>query len=225
MRVAGWRSVSWAGLLLFTAVVLLACSSDDAGSDQPAAQQPAASGFQISSPNFTEIRPRIRIPIENTCYGDQVSPPLDWTNAPTDTKSFALSVADLDHSTGRWVLWVLYHIPADATGLAGGIPTSTDTLPDGTLQGTNDHKNIGYNGPCPPPVVQSYTAYQYGRAAPKQPPHTFEFTIFALDTELGLSPGATNAELVSAMEGHILAQAVTQGKYTTSVDRKIVGTE
>ena len=215
-------------MLLISVVAISGCSGagDEASSDQPAAaQQISESSFQVISPSFSEIRPRVRIPIENTCYGGHVSPPLDWTEAPADTKSFALLVEDIDHETGRWVLWVLYNIPADVTGLPSGIPTSTVVLPDGTTQGTNDHKNTGYNGPCPPPVIQSYTAYQYGRAAPKQPPHGYEFTVFALDADLGLPPGATNAELVSAMQGHILAKAVTLGKYTTPVDRKTFGTE
>ena len=215
--------ISLAGLLL--ALVAWGCSGagDESASDPPAAaQQQSGTSFQVTSPDFTEIRPRRRIPIESTCYGAHVSPALDWSDAPAGTESFALLVEDIDHSTGRWVHWVLYDIPADATGLTGGVPTSTDVLPDGTTQGTNDDKNIGYNGPCPPPLVR---IYHYSHADPKIPPHRYEFTVYALDAELGLPPGTTKAELVSAMEGHILAQAVTMGKYTTPAGLKMFGDE
>ena len=104
-------------------LVLLAwgCSgADDAG--QPAAQQAVAellstSGFRIDSPIFQEkVRPYVRIPEENTCYGENVSPTLEWTEAPEGTESFALVAEDADHHTGTWVLWVLYNIPPDVTG-------------------------------------------------------------------------------------------------------------
>ena len=212
-----------AGLLLFLALAAWGCSSADDDEGQPAAAQPAAakqlstSNFRVDSPNFQEkTRPRLRIPKENTCFGDNVSPPLDWTEAPPDTKSLALIVEDVDHHTGVWVHWVLYNIPSDVAGLPGAISTGTDALPDGTTQGINDDKNVGYTGPCPPPVIKAYDAYDYS-AKPGSPPHRYYFRLYALDTELSLAPGATRSELESAMEGHMLGQADTMGKYTAPV--------
>ena len=198
-------------------LVLLAwgCSgADDAG--QPAAAQQAVaellstSGFRIDSPIFQEkVRLYVRIPEENTCYGENVSPTLEWTEAPEGTQSFALVAEDADHHTGTWVL---YNIPPDATSLPEAISTSTEVLPDGTTQGTNDDRNLGYNGPCPPALIFSVKQFP---SPVGDPPHRFYFRLYALDTDLALASGATRDELLNAMEGHILGQANTMGKYTT----------
>ena len=90
------------------------------------------------------MRPRVRIAKEYTCYGDNLSPPLEWSGAPEGTLSFALIGDDIDHHTGTWAHWVLYNIPPTVTELTEGITTSTAELPDGTVQGLNDYKNVGY---------------------------------------------------------------------------------
>ena len=215
-------------MFLLVAVVAWGCSSaDDDG--QAAAAQPAAAdltlsdvSLAVSSPSFQEkVRPRTRIPKENTCYGENVSPPLDWNGAPDGTKAFALLVENPDHHTGNWVHWVLYNIPPDVARLSEGISTSTYVLPNGTTQGTNDDRQPGYTGPCPDPQVKRYDAWGYS-AKPKQSTHRWYFRVYALDAELGLAPGATKAELVSAMEGHVLAQGDTMGKFSTSIKVEIV---
>ena len=204
---------------LLLVIVAMACSSDDGGDQLAAAAQLASSSFQLDSANFQEkVRPYVRIPGESTCYGTNSSPPLAWTEVPEGTGSFALIAEDTDHYTGAWTHWVLYNIPADVTGLAAGIPTSTDMLPDGTMQGANDYKSVGYNGPCPPPIPRIYDAFDYSKKA-LEPPHRYYFRLYALDAELALDPGATRAELESAMEGHILFRAETMGKYTTPVNK------
>ena len=206
------------GIVALLALVALGCSSSDdsGGSDQPAAAQQAdSSGFQLVSANFSEVRPRKRIPQENTCYGDDLSPPLAWNGVPEGTRSFALIADEPENELGPWIHWVLYNIPAGATDLPAAIPTTTDSLPDGTRQGVNDFKGIGYRGPCPAPLVLGYTsAYQGDFVAP----HKYSFRIYALDSELELAAGASRAELDKAMEGHILGQAETAGKYTTSLE-------
>ena len=189
-------------------------SSDDA--DQPAASL-IATDFQVSSPSFTEIRPKVRIPKTNTCYGENLSPPLAWSGAPDGTVSYALVAEDVDHDTGVWVHWVLYDIPAEATELAEGIPTTTEMLPDGTLQGTNADKQPGYHGPCPIPLVVPGTGEgwegQYKALGIVTGAHRHFFRLYALDAKLGLAPRATKTELESAMEGHILAETETVGKF------------
>ena len=208
------------GICLLMALFLAGCSGADSGGSQSAAAQADAavhlstSGFRIDSPHFQErVRPYVRIPEENTCYGENVSPNLEWAEAPEGTQSLALVAEDADHHTGTWVLWVLYNIPSDTTGLPEAISTSTEVLPDGTTQGTNDNKNIGYEGPCPPALVFSMRHTPSGAVG--DPPHRFYFRLYALDTDLALASGATRNELLSAMDGHILAQANTMGKYTT----------
>lgn len=88
------------------------------------------------------------IPGEYTCDGEDVSPPLAWTEPPQGTKSFALISDDPDAPVGTWVHWVAYNIPAAARELKKSVPTEKK-LPDGTLQGVTDFHRIGYGGPCP----------------------------------------------------------------------------
>ena len=92
--------------------------------------------------------------------------------------------------------WVLYDLPPDVTALAEGIPPDEQLTNDGK-QGKNDFDKIGYGGPCPP----------------KGSAHRYFFKLYALDTELNLSPGATKKDLLKAMEGHILAEGQLMGRY------------
>ena len=147
----------------------------------------------VTSTAFTEGRP---IPDKYTCSGPNVSPPLQWSSAPTGVKSFALIADDPDAPVGTWVHWVLYNLPPASTSLAENLPPSPE-LPDGSKQGVNDFGQPGYGGPCPP--------------AGK--PHRYFFKIYALDAVLSLKSGATKKELLRAMDGHVLAQGQLMGTY------------
>lgn len=136
------------------------------------------------------------IPSRFTCEGKDESPALQWSGTPAETRSFALIVDDPDAPVGTWVHWVAFNIPADKHDLAQGIARTAD-LPDGTRQGTNDFKRLGYGGPCPPP----------GK------PHRYFFKLYALDRTLDLPGGASKAQLLAAMQDHILGQAELMGKY------------
>ena len=195
--------------LLMTLIAWGCSGADDGG--QPAVQL-VASDFQFSSPNFTEIRPKVRIPPGNTCYGENLSPPLEWSGAPEGTQSLALTAEDVDHPTGSWAHWVLYNVPPTVTELAEGIPTSTAQLPDGTVQGSNDFKHVGYEGPCPTRnTIDLYAIF--GDKPSSEPAHKYVFTIYALDTKVRLPPGANREQLLSEIEGHVLARADTVGKF------------
>jgi Raf kinase inhibitor-like YbhB/YbcL family protein len=154
--------------------------------------------LQITSSAFAEGQP---IPQKYTCQGSDVSPPLQWTNVPANTKSFAVIADDPDAPDPKaprmtWVHWVLYDLPAITTELAEGV-AKTPTLPNGPKQGVTDFKRIGYGGPCPPP----------GDA------HRYFFKLYALDTVLDLQAGVTKKDLLKAMEGHVLAEGQLMGKY------------
>jgi len=136
------------------------------------------------------------IPSKYTCDGADISPPLAWSGLPEGTKSIAIINDDPDAPMGTWVHWVIYNIPPTAQGLAEDIKR-VEKLPDGTLQGKNSWGRIGYGGPCPPGGT-----------------HRYFFKIYALDKVLKLKPGATKEELLTAMKGHILAQAQFYGKYS-----------
>lgn len=135
------------------------------------------------------------IPQKYTCQGTDVSPALKWSEAPQNVKTFALIADDPDAPIGTWVHWVVYDLPANAHDLPEGV-AKTDHANGGT-QGINDFKKIGYGGPCPPP----------GKT------HRYFFKLYALDTALGLRPGATKQQVEQAMKGHILAQAEVMGTY------------
>ena len=149
--------------------------------------------MKLTSAAWTEGRP---IPAKYTCNGPNVSPPLAWNDAPAGTRSFAMICDDPDAPIGTWVHWVIYALPATATGLAEKTAV-TETLPDGTRQGINDFGRFGYGGPCPPPGG----------------PHHYRFKLYALDAALSIKPRANAEELLRAMEGHILAEARLVGTY------------
>lgn len=135
------------------------------------------------------------IPKQYTCDGKDVSPPLKWEGVPDTAKTIALICDDPDAPMGTWVHWVLFNLPAKVQELPENVPPAK-TLPNGAKQGTNDFGRIGYGGPCPPGGT-----------------HRYYFKVYALDCELKLDAGATKAQLLKAMEGHIVAQGQLMGKY------------
>lgn len=137
------------------------------------------------------------IPIKYTGLGEDVSPPLKWKDAPDATLEFALICDDPDApKKGSWVHWVIYNMPMQTNGLPEGVQ-AVEVLSDGTKQGINDFKKIGYKGPYPPP----------GK------PHRYYFRLYSLDIKLDLKEGATKEELLTAMEGHILDEVNLIGKF------------
>jgi Raf kinase inhibitor-like YbhB/YbcL family protein len=136
------------------------------------------------------------IPGKYTCDGADVSPPLNWRALPAGTKSLALICDDPDAPVGTWVHWVYYDIPSEAEGLPENVVPDERPAQGGT-QGINDFRKVGYGGPCPPGGT-----------------HRYYFKLYALDTPLNLSPGATKKQVLKAMETHIIGQAQLMGKYS-----------
>jgi len=130
-----------------------------------------------------------RIPAKFTCNGAGGSPQLAWTAPPAGTVSLALIVTDPDAPGRTFVHWVLYGLPASARALPEALPSQGE-LPDGSRQGRNDFGVIGYGGPCPPGHM----------------PHHYFFALYALDAKLNLPAGASQKQVVAAMQGHILAR-------------------
>jgi Raf kinase inhibitor-like YbhB/YbcL family protein len=149
--------------------------------------------IELTSTAFPEGQ---TIPRQATGDGRNLSPPLQWHNAPATTKSFALICEDPDAPRGTFTHWVLFNLPADSRELSEGIPAEA-SLPNGTMQGTNDFGTVGYGGPAPPP----------GK------PHRYFFKLYALDRRLDLAAGATKDQLLAAMNGHILGEGHLMGKY------------
>ncbi|MGD2096407.1 MAG: YbhB/YbcL family Raf kinase inhibitor-like protein [Desulfobacterales bacterium] len=136
------------------------------------------------------------IPNRYTCDGPDVSPDLAWSGLPEETASLALICDDPDAPMGTWVHWVLFNIPADADGLPAEIPSDA-ALENGARHGTNDFRRLGYGGPCPPGGT-----------------HRYFFKVYALDTVLDLESGITKAQLLDAIEGHVLAEGQLMGTYS-----------
>jgi len=187
-----------ATIILGMLMLAAGCSRPPSTPEAPSAAEPGevtAMTFDITSAAFEDGG---TIPSRHTADGADVSPPLSWQTPPEGTVSLALIVDDPDAPRGAWTHWVLYDLPAGQTSLPEGVPTD-NALPElgGARQGVNDFRDIGYGGPSPPPG----------------PVHHYRFTLYALDSELGLPPGASKAEVEKAMQGHVLGQARLVGTY------------
>ena len=176
--------------MLFAAA-MLGCLVAAGGADKTNPQK--FMSLQITSTAFSEGQP---IPAKYSCEGSDISPPLQWTNPPANTKSFALIADDPDAPVGAWVHWALYDLPANATGLPEDV-AKTQVIANGAKQGLNTWPRLGYGGPCPPP----------GK------PHRYFFKLYALDAMLDLKPGLAKKDLLKAMEGHVLAEGQLMGTY------------
>ena len=173
----------WKIFMISTAILCLNLFSADKGGKT----------MQLKSNAFGNGQP---IPAKYTGQGKDISPPLEWSEVPSETKSFAIIADDPDAPVGTWVHWVIYNIPSDVTKLDENVPAK-ETLPNGAKQGINDFGKFGYGGPMPPP----------GK------PHRYYFKLYALDTVLNLKPRATKQDLLKSMQGHILAQVELIGTY------------
>ena len=159
----------------------------------------ATQTITIQSSAFAHGQP---IPIEHTGDGDDLSPPLSWSGAPTGTKQFALICDDPDAPTEQpWVHWLLYHIPPETTHLPAGRPRRRElSVPATAVQGVNSfpNDNVGYRGPMPPA----------GHGT-----HHYHFKLYALDQVMERQAGLDKAALLKAMDGHVLAQGELVGTY------------
>jgi len=116
-------------------------------------------------------------------------------------QSFTLILHDpdvaLQKNTDDVLPWMIFNIPGSARELAEGVPANA-TLSDGTINAKNLRGGVGYMGPGAPPPG---------------PHHHYTFELFALDTKLDLGPDASRADVLKAMQGHIVAKAVLVGRF------------
>lgn len=152
--------------------------------------------FTLMSESFDDGRD---IPQTYTFDGDNVSPPLAWSDVPTHTKSLVLIVDDPDAPDPAapqrvWTHWLLYNLPPETNSLPEAVKPVD--LPPGTREGLNDWKQTGYGGPRPP----------IGR-------HRYFHTLYALDSVLPNLGQASRGEVEKAMKGHVLAEARLMGLY------------
>lgn len=155
--------------------------------------------IEVTSPTITPNQP---IPRDHTADGRNISPALNWTNVPPGTKELAVICEDPDAGNPPpFVHWVIYRIPATASGLPKNIPFEPRApMPReiaGAVQGTSGFRRPIYRGPAPPP----------GKV------HHYHFIVYALDANLNLPPGLTRVELLNASKGHVLDQGELVATY------------
>jgi Raf kinase inhibitor-like YbhB/YbcL family protein len=151
------------------------------------------SQLSVTSPVFKDNG---RIPVKYTADGDDMSPPLTWTDIPEGVSEYALIVEDPDAPGGTFTHWVIYGLPGSYDHLDDGVP-QVEELDNGAMQGPNSMGKIGYMGPSPP----------------RGKPHRYIFTLYALDAKMDLPAGITKEELRSAMQGHIISEGKLTGIY------------
>jgi Raf kinase inhibitor-like YbhB/YbcL family protein len=165
--------------------MLLVFSGCQAGTQEM--EDEATMAIRVTSTAFADGE---TIPVKFTCDGENLSPPLTWTEVPQGTQSLVIIADDPDAPMGTFVHWVLYDLPTDQASLPEGVQGMGS-------QGVNGFRKSGYGGPCPP----------------RGSTHRYYFKLYALDKGLGLKAGATKAEVEKAMQGHILAQGQLMGRF------------
>ncbi len=135
--------------------------------------------------------------------GEGLSPAISWTNVPAGTQSFFLNMRDMDvarnKTTDDQAHWVVWNIPATATGLPEGVPKGAK-LSDGSYQ-----------------ISATGQVYRGPGAAATGPRHHYMFELYALDAKIAVEPTAdafeTRANVMKAIQGHILGKAVYGGLF------------
>jgi len=188
--------------IIFTSLTLISMTLASCTASATTTSQPSTATAPESESTATEATMSLTltsdafatgqsIPAKYSCIGKNISPALAWNEPPAGTSSFALIVDDPDAPGGTWVHWVLYNIPANTHNL----PESTAT--SGISVGKSSSGNMHYDGPCPPGGT-----------------HRYFFNLYALDSTISLSPGATKEQVLKAMKDHILAQAELMGTFS-----------
>ena len=149
--------------------------------------------MKLASPVF---RQGGDIPSKYTSDGDDVSPPIEWSDVHSNARTLALICDDPDAPKKDFSHWVMFNIPPHAGALPERVAAKQE-LPDGSRQGKNDFGKVGYGGPCPPSGT-----------------HRYRFTLYAVDTELGIPASSSRKDVEAALKGHVLETAQLTGAYT-----------
>jgi Raf kinase inhibitor-like YbhB/YbcL family protein len=200
----------------FGATVIVACSSSetssptssggtggdastepDGTSGDPDAATPAEDSATVAPFTLTStaLAEGATFPVDNTCTGMDVSPPLAWGPGPAGTKSYAVVLND---TTIKFLHAVIYDIPASVTSLPANVEAAyAPKTPAGAHQTKSYLGTFGYSGPCPGTL------------------HVYEFVLYALDVETlpGMTQSSSLADANTAIKAHMLASTRLTGKY------------
>lgn len=162
-----------------------------------------AASFTLKTSSFDVKKP---LPMKHVfngfgCTGENISPALEWTGAPKDTKSFAITVYDPDAPTGSgWWHWTVVNIPASVTKIEEGA-SNNKKLPEGAVEGRTDYGKPGFGGACPPPGDK---------------PHRYIFTVHALKTDKLQVDGESSGALAGY---NINANSIGKATFTVKFGR------
>lgn len=185
-------------VLCLGAIALAGCQDGSQEATPETGPGPASDGenLAVSSLAFGDGE---SIPTRFTGAGENVSPPLEIDGVPDSAAALALRLDDPDAPDPPFTHWLCWAIPPDTTEIPEGLPDSErlDAL-GGAIQGRNDAGELGYTGPMPPAG---------------DGPHRYRFAVAALDSSLGLPPGAERAAFDDALDGLVLARGELVGTY------------
>jgi Raf kinase inhibitor-like YbhB/YbcL family protein len=165
-----------------------------------------AAGFSLAGPDVQGKTFGEKYVFNNFgCHGENVSPALNWSNPPADTKSFAVMVHDPDAPTGGsgWWHWIVVNLPADAHSLPQGAgDPAAKALPASAVQVRGDSGIPGWTGPCPPVGNK---------------PHRYVFTVYALKVDKLEVPAEASAAYIGFM---VNANTIGKASFTAHYGRK-----
>lgn len=194
------KSTTFAGAIALAVLLTAgaAVAQQQTAAPKPPAPQPQ---LKISSPAYPDGG---KVPRPFACENSQNfshhSMALEWSGAPEGTASFAIVFHDADAHPRKGaddvLHWMVWNIPGAATKLAENLPATPEQA-DGTRQSKNITNTLGYLGPC----------------APAGKPHHYILELYALDQKLEAGPDSTRADVVKAMDGHVLASSVLAGQF------------
>jgi len=172
-------------LIIFT-LLILGCAVEETNQLTPTMPQTQITTMKLTSPAFEE---GASIPARFTCQGDDISPELSISNVTNHAKSLVLIMDDPDAPSGTWDHWLLFNIDSSTELIV------EDSEPVAS-KGVNSWGRTGYSGPCPPSGT-----------------HRYFFKLYALDSGLDLTDGASKQDLLNAMKDHILEESTLIGLY------------
>jgi len=139
----------------------------------------------------------LEFPPTHTCDGADTSPRIRISGLMAESVA-VMAVNPFQPSCCSFCPWLIWNLPAENEIPAGIPPQEVVSAPVTAVQGINDFGKIGYSGPCPPSGAT----------------HRYTFKVYGLDAVLSLPPGATKAELIGAIRGHVLQYGETAALYT-----------
>jgi len=178
-------------LAAFVMTGLLGACAQPAGPGPSAPPGVQPSSITVTSKAFTAGG---AIPVDYTCDGKDVSPPLTLSSPPAGTKAIVLIVDDPDAPGGTFTHWILFNVPPETVTLAEAV----DAASLGAKAGQNDFHAEGYRGPCPPKGDGM---------------HVYRFTVYAADAPLTIQENAMRADVDAALSNHVLGYGRLSGLF------------